>query len=217
MKIEDSLWTDIWVKEKYLPISSILEDIEVSVCLASFAYTMKSNFREDMKILDYGCGPGRLCNFMSKRLKNFTYYGIEPKSIYGKSCIDKAKILYKNDKRANFGFIGEDIEIEAINSVDVVLLLSIFTHTTIEQTEIILKKLNPIIEKNGSIVFSVILDTNYKTVGSGAYTLEDTYQIVYNTEEQIEEIKRVLECNIKLEDTYLTPKNHLHSIYRAFK
>jgi G:T-mismatch repair DNA endonuclease (very short patch repair protein) len=34
---------------------------------------MGEYFKENMKILDYGCGPGQFCNFMSSKLKNFEY------------------------------------------------------------------------------------------------------------------------------------------------
>jgi ubiquinone/menaquinone biosynthesis C-methylase UbiE len=36
------------------------------------------SFCEGMVMLDYGCGCGRYANWISRRIKDFTYYGLEP-------------------------------------------------------------------------------------------------------------------------------------------
>jgi SAM-dependent methyltransferase len=216
MKNTDSLWLDVWSKEKYPPIKKLTtKDIEDKLFAmdASCAYSMGSYFTEGMKILDYGCGPTRFCNFMAQRIQNFTYYGIEPSSNYGKSCISDALNSYKDDERIKLGFIGDNIESEAIDSVDVVLLLSIFTHTTIEETESILWKLYPVIERGGIIVFTMILRDKYETIGPGAYNIGDTYAVTYNTTEQVNMLAEKFNCSMTLKDTWLHVNTWLHNIY----
>ena len=211
MKDTDKLWLNVWSKEKYPSCGELSTKEGMDVGFASFAYAMGRYFGEGVKLLDYGCGPARFCNFMSSRLKDFKYYGIEPNSEYGINCIQKAKEFYKKDRRISLGLIGDDIESESIKEADVALLCSIFTHLTIEQTESILYKLYPIIENDGIIVFSMIIGNEYEICKPGHYSIEETYGIVYNTEEQIRELTRMYD--IELKDRWMTPKKHLHSIY----
>jgi SAM-dependent methyltransferase len=242
VKLEDSLWTEKWSKEPFPPINTnyltqtgVSHDAEgnlyiicvpagygvdaepkASLCFASFAEAMGGNFKEGMSLLDYGCGSARMCNFMSKRLREFTYYGVEPDSPFGNSGIDTAAYYFGHDERVRVGFIGSDLEREAIDKADIALLLSIFTHTDIEETEQILRKLCPIIQRDGKIVFSVMLGESYALIGGrGAYTMQNTVCIVYNTAQQIEELGQKLGCTMRLVGDFLADGGYLHSIYEA--
>jgi len=224
MNFEDKLWIEKWIQEPFSPISETYvcagygtdKEPDGSLCMASFAFSMGDNFKEGMKLLDYGCGSARFCNFISKRLKNFTYYGLEPDSPFGNEGIEIAKNHFGYDQRVKFGFIGTDLEKEAINNVDTVLLLSIFTHTTIEETEQILRKLFPIIERGGKVVFSMILGSRYRPLGKGAYTMPESIDVVYNTTQQIKVLKQKLSCNMNFVDSFLAG-DYLHSIYEVVK
>ena len=225
MDKDNKLWIEEWSKEKYEPIQKDFVSVgngtdaepKSSMCLAAFAVGMKENYKEGMKLLDYGCGNCRMANFLSKRLKDFTYYGVEPNSPYGKGQTESATNYFGNDKRVSIGLIGEEIEKEAISNADTVLLLSVFTHTTIEETKAIITKLIPIIERGGSVVFSVILGDKYSPVGNNAYTIKDSYGVVYNTLKQIEELQQQFNVNMELTYEYEADGGSKHSVYRTTK
>ena len=224
MKFTDKLWIDVWSKEKYPPIVENYNGIIVgtddepaaSLCIASFINAMGDKYKEGMKILDYGCGSARVCNFLSKRLIDFNYIGLERvESDYCRNCINKAIELFKKDPRVEVGYIDTDLDRKAIATCDTVLLLSVFTHTTIEETERILIKLLPVIERGGNIVFSMIHGDSYKLGKDNTYGFKDNYRITYNTIQQVDELKTKLRVNIDLIDTFDT--NALHTIYRVSK
>ena len=222
MKITDKEWLDNWAILKFPPI---VEDYEskgiivgsdeeplASVCMASFAKVMGHNYREGMKVLDYGCGSARFSNFLSMRLKDFTYIGLERNiSDYTKECIDKANELFSHDPRVRVGYTESELENEAIEIADTVLLLSVFTHTNIEETYRIVEKLLPITKRGGSIVFSMIHEPEYALIGN-AYGFNDNYSITYNTTKQVKELAKAFNVSIKLIDTY-DAGGILHSIY----
>lgn len=225
MKFNDELWIKKWEITPYDPIienydqKGIIvgtdQEPKASLCMASFANAMGDFYKEGMKILDYGCGSARFANFLSQRLQNFSYIGLERKeSDWGVSCINKAKELFENDPRVNVGYVGSDIDNMAIETCEVVLLLSVFTHTTIEETEIILKKLLPIVDRGGCVIFSVIFGNKYELRGS-AYGFLDNYNITYNTKQQIEDLKIKLKVKMDLIDTFNA--GVIHSIYKMTK
>lgn len=234
MNFTDKLWVEKWVNEYYPPIVQDYEkkgmvvgtdkEPDASLCLASFAEAMGSKFKEGMKVLDYGCGSARFANFLSLRLKDFQYFGLERKeSNWGVLCVNKAIELFDGDSRVNVGYVNTKLEEKALETCDTVLLLSVFTHTTIEETEKILVKLLPIVNRGGNIVFSVIFADEYKLIGN-AYGFVDNYNITYNTKKQIKDLKNKLNINICLIDTLvsdgitLSPNNGvIHSIYQITK
>lgn len=224
MILSDDLWINKWSKEYYAPIVSDSEyalhgiivgtDAEpsASICITSFINVMGDKYKEGMKILDYGCGSARVCNFLSKRLKDFHYIGLERfESDWGQTCIKRANELFGHDSRVEVGYTNTELDKKAIDTCETVLLLSVFTHTTIETTEIILIKLLPIVERGGNIVFSMIHGNEYRLVGN-AYGFTDNFNVTYTTKEQVENLKNKLNVNIDFIDNYYS-----HSIYRVTK
>lgn len=177
------------------------------------AEAMGSYFKEGMKILDYGCGMGYFANYMNSQLKNFTYFGVEPDSSFGQRCISKDTRRNRRDGRMTFSFIGTPTEELAINESDIALLVSIFTHLDIDQTEEILSKLMPIIQRKGSIFFTMILGDEYKLGRGGRYSLSKTYSVVYNTKDQVEYLADKFNSSINLKGTWHHKHDWLHSIY----
>lgn len=225
MKFTDNLWINKWSKEIYVPIVLEYEkkgiivgtdpEPKASLCIASFVNAMGEKYKEGMKILDYGCGSARVSNFLSKRLKDFHYIGIEKfKSHYTETCINKAIELFGHDERVIVGYTESELEKKAIEICETVLLLSVFTHTTIEETERILKKLLPIIDRGGNIVFSMIHGNKYELKGN-AYDFKDNYSITYNTIKQVDDLKNKLNINIDLIDMF--DAGVMHSIYKITK
>ncbi|MFC1612651.1 hypothetical protein ACFL29_02255 [Patescibacteria group bacterium] len=228
MKITDTAWKEIWFKEKYEPISNEYlsrgfgtdKEPESSVCMASFANAMGTKFRDGITLLDYGCGSARFCNFMSRRLKDFLYYGVEkPGSFerWGEKAITYAHNNFGHDNRICLGFVGDNIEKEAIEKAEVALLLSIFTHLTIEDMNAIMDKLMPIILRGGSIIFSLFIGEAYITGRDKVYGFKDCYSEVYYTKEQIEAMAQRLNIKIDKKDVFKTPRGHKHIIFNAHK
>jgi 2-polyprenyl-3-methyl-5-hydroxy-6-metoxy-1,4-benzoquinol methylase len=221
MKFTDEIWENYWSKELYAPIVEDYKGIIVgtdmepraSLIIASFINALGEKYREGMKLLDFGCGGARVCNFLSKRLKDFQYIGLERKeSQWGQDCINEAQTLFGHDPRVDVGYVNTDLEKRAIETSDAVLLLSVFTHTTIETTEDIVKKLLPIIDRGGCMVFSMILADEYKLVIENAYGFKDNYNITYNTRSQVDYLREELGVSIDLIDTF--DAGVIHSIYR---
>lgn len=159
-----------------------------SLWMAYLSEAMGDHFHEGMKILDYGCGGARYANFLSGRLRDFTYYGVEPRNTQvgnwePRNAIEIAKEKLGHDSRVRLGYVGTALEAEAISNANVALLGSIFTHLKIEESLKILDKLLPILER-GAIVFTVIFDSKYHWDSSGAHGVEECYTAVYNTPDQ---------------------------------
>jgi len=53
-----------------------------SIGMSEFFQPDECELKEDISILDYGCGAGILCNYVSGQLKRFKYYGLEPNSLH---------------------------------------------------------------------------------------------------------------------------------------
>ena len=85
MNIKDKLWTDKWSIIKYKPIFSnyyvhgfgSADEPDSSLWMSSLSEAMGEYFKEQMIVLDYGCGSARYGNFLSYRVKDFEYYGID--------------------------------------------------------------------------------------------------------------------------------------------
>lgn len=129
----------------------------------------------------------------------------------------KNPILFGHDSRIKLGFIGDEIEKNAIDNANMALLLSIFTHTTIEETKNILKKLLPIVERNGIIIFSMILGNKYSPLGANAYGFKDSYGVVYNTQLQVNQLVKELNVDIELDNVFEADGGYKHSIFKTRK
>lgn len=168
-----------------------------SLWMAYLSEAMGKHFHEGLVVLDYGCGGARYANFLSGRLQEFTYYGVEPRDTQvgywePRNAIEVAKEKLGHDPRIHLGYVGSELEREAISNANVALLGSIFTHLKIEKSLEILDKLMPILDR-GAIVFTVIFDSKYHWDSSGAHGVEECYTAVYNTPDQY--------------DTYFKSKN----------
>jgi len=83
--------------------------------------------------------------------------------------------------------IGSDLEKEAIEKVDGVVLGSVFTHLLIEDFYMVMYKFIPIIERGGIVSFSVFLEDEYRHENhSNVYGVENCYSRVFYTREQME-------------------------------
>jgi hypothetical protein len=160
-------WDEYWVNVKGGPLlknpspkvygGTNYEPL-ATIGMTAFLDAVKDKFVENFSILDYGCGAGILINPISERLTNFTYYGLEPINGDGPSRIKLGKESFI-DSRVQFGFIESDYDDVIKNKLDCVILISIFTHLTIEDIYLTLDKLIKVFEvnPNSTIVFSCFI------------------------------------------------------------
>src|SRR5207248_2040734 len=126
-----------------------------SLWLASLSEAMDESFRAGMTVLDYGCGAGRYAHFLRQRLKGFRYFGLEkPGSTFkhGEKSIKIARRLFRWVPRIRFDLIGSRLESVALERADLVVLGSVFTHVDLDEMQLILRKLQPVIARGGKIV-----------------------------------------------------------------
>jgi SAM-dependent methyltransferase len=162
-----------------------------------------------MKILDYGCGNARYCNFISERLADFTYYGVEPPgSPVSQGAIDGARRAYGIKPYVKLGFIGEEVEAEALQQVDGVVLGSIFTHLLFDQFEAICAKFQPILDRGGKVVFSVFLDQVSRWGTNNAYQHKECYSAVWYTQEMLDKYAAKNKVTIQLKETFPAGAGH---------
>lgn len=164
MNNEHQHWNEYWSSTKNTPIyknppaevygGTNYEPL-ASIGMSCFVDAIKEDFVEGFKIIDYGCGAGILANFISERLTDFTYFGLEPSTGWGPSRLETGR-NYLNDPRVSFDFVDNYEKIIQNTSIDSVVLISVFTHLTIQDTLEILENLIQIFKynKKASIVFS---------------------------------------------------------------
>jgi len=173
---------------------------------------LEDKFKEGLKLLDYGCGNGRISNFLSGRLKDYTYYGVEPDGSAGLSI---AKEYFSNPKH-HFDLIGSEIEKEALENVDCIVLGSIFTHLKIEDFEIVMEKFKNSLLRGCDVVFSMFIGDEYWIRGEGGcYGIENCYALVIYTMDQLENFCKDNNYILKEFDSYLAQEVHLHRMFKV--
>jgi SAM-dependent methyltransferase len=141
---------------------------------------------EGCTVLDYGCGGGRLANYLSMRLEHFTYFGLEPAHGDGPANIQFAKHHFA-DERTTFDLIGSYTEIEAIKQADLVVLGSVFTHLLYEDSCVLLSRFLPVLFRGGRVVASVFVGESYELEGiSNLYGCPSCYSKVTWSAEQLD-------------------------------
>ncbi len=141
--------------------------------------------REGLCVLDYGCGGGRLCNYLSKQLEKFSYYGLEPAYGQGPAYLNFARSHF-NDPRVVFDYIGSPTEIHAIKNADYVVLGSVLTHMPYEDAIIVMDKFRSVVAGGGKIVASVFIGDRYVCLGTNCmYGSPNFYSLVHYTPAQL--------------------------------
>lgn len=117
-------------------------DIESSIVIYA-------GLRNGMKIIDYGCGSGRLAASISKKLK-IDYLGIDVIDDLLKYAISKSPNEYAFKKHQNLNVPVAD------NSVDMICAFSLFTHLLQAETYIYMDDMYRALKPKGRLVFSFL-------------------------------------------------------------
>ena len=196
-------------------VGSDQEPYSTTWCEA-LSHGLGEKFKEGMWVIDWGCGYGRYYNWLEAVLEDFFYYGFEPR---GKNNGDLLiKFCRKTFELAHepclFEFIDNDeVVVNALLTCDAVILGSIFTHISIEAAHKLVQKFTPLLDRDGVVVFSVIIGDEY-TLGEPAYEVEGSYHLVTHTEKQIEELAEKNDCTLTKTGSFTTNHEQEHFIYR---
>lgn len=108
-----------------------------------------AGLREGMRVVDLGCGSGRLASALHKDAARISYVGID---------IVKALLKYAKTKAPTYEFIlHRDLSIPQKDaSVDMVSAFSLFTHLLQPEIYIYLEECVRILKPGGKIVFSFL-------------------------------------------------------------
>ena len=115
---------------------------------------------EQSQILDFGCNVGNFLNYATSRLKN-NYTGVDlnlPSIQVARQKHPDQKFIHYNKWHPSFNPTGEpDINITDIidNKFDVIILYSVFTHSTILETRKELDVLKQMLNPGGKILFTI--------------------------------------------------------------
>ena len=214
MDINSKSWKEKWSENKYPPSNPSYfctkeygTDFEPdsSIWCASLLEPVIEQLQEPFSVLDYGCGNGRLFNFLSRHFKNFTYYGLDTKTNHGIESIKKAKDFFQHDNRACFG--------HEIVPCDLNVFGSVATHISIELFESILKNLTS--SRIGTVA-SFLISDKYYFDHSGLYEDPNCYGHIYYTKEMIESLAFKLNLQFNLKELFVTKYNDFHYIYNFF-
>ena len=189
-----------------------------SIGMSCFLDAVREDFKEGYKVLDYGCGAGILGNFISARLQNFTYYGLEPDTQHGHERIGLAK-QYLTDKRFTFGYIETDFSVVSKQKLDSVILISIFTHMIEDDIRIALDLLQNIFISNpkASIVFSCFLDQESRVESLQSHIWDRFYGISFITKDFLTQYCSENNLNLVQHMEFVAQGGHVHSIIKLNK
>lgn len=221
------IWDNFWQHKKYNAIfnnppkyaygGSNIEPL-ASIGMSCFLDPCKSKFIDNFSVLDYGCGAGILSNFISERLLNFTYYGLEPYTNHGIERINIGKSLF-NDQRVFLSFIEKDLDYCLSKKLDCIVLISVFTHLLIEDIFSILDKLKKAFDVNNdcSIVFSCFTDNNPRTEQFQPHIWERFYNLSYISESSL--INYCLKNNLSINKhmSFVAQGGYVHEIFTIKK
>jgi len=221
-------WEDYWKNTKNKPLyenppaevygGTNFEPL-ASIGMSCFTDAVIDKFKEGFTIIDYGCGAGILCNFISERLTDFDYYGLEPNSGWGPDRITLGKQFF-NDNRIKFGLIESDYDnIISSKKIDAVILISVLTHLTIEDGLKVLGNVCKVFDynENSSVVLSCFTTENPRIGSLQNYINDNYYSDSYI---KLEDLKNYCEKNslrIEKHMDFIAMGGYNHEIFKITK
>jgi SAM-dependent methyltransferase len=221
--IQDKIWNNFWKNKTQKPIIEVPpkilyggtnEEPLASIGMSYFLEPIKNKFIDGICVLDYGCGAGILGNFISERLKNFFYYGLDTNSSHGNERLNLAK-EYLNDERLYFGTIDENLKKVLNKKIDIIVLISVFTHLPVNEIHKILNNLKNVFKKNknASIIFSCFISDEDKLIDYLPDIWDNFYGISFIKEKHLTDYCKQNNLNLKKHSIFVAANNHEHHIY----
>lgn len=221
-------WQQYWQQQNYSPIINTPPAVLyggthheplASIGMSCFLDAVKDKFKENFSVIDYGCGAGILSNFISSRLQNFSYLGLEPNSTHGKERINLGT-EYFNDPRIKFGFTDDFLN-NINDNVDAVILISVFTHMVFEDIKLILDQLLNVFNSSPdcTIVFSCFiseLDEPY-TVNPQPHIWERFYGESYIALSDLNTYCNENNVHLEKHMDFEAQGNYIHQIFKITK
>ena len=189
-----------------------------SIGMCCFLDAAKDKFTNGFSVLDYGCGAGILSNFISERLSDFNYYGLEPNTPHGKERISLGKNLFK-DERVFLGLINDDLDFCLSKQIDSIILISVFTHLLISDITQILDTLINVFDKNPNcdIIFSCFTSDFSKTESPEPHIWERFYGKSYIQESELNDYCKNNNLKIHKHISFTAQGEHVHEIFKITK
>ncbi len=220
-------WESFWKEEKYPPIvefpppelyGGTNTEPEASIGMSKFLDPNRNAFTEGFGIVDYGCGAGILANFISARLNDFYYLGLEPDTKHGRERIEIAK-SYFNDPRTNFGIIKTGGLKSTSIRIDLIVVISVFTHLQFGDIRSILDELIIIFDYNpeAKIVFSCFTDHDVRVENPEPHIAPNFYGKSYIYKPSLEMYCSNKQVNLVKEQDFVAAGGHVHEIFSISK
>tara|TARA_Y100000004_G_scaffold126608_1_gene142528 strand:- start:1479 stop:2207 length:729 start_codon:yes stop_codon:yes gene_type:complete len=222
-----SAWNEYWVNKKFKPIienppqvaygGTNIEPL-ASIGMSYFLEPCREKFKDGFVVLDYGAGAGILCNFISERLEDFKYYGLEPYSEHGIERISLGKDIFK-DSRVTFGYIEKDLNLVLSESPDCIVLISVFTHLELDDITKILNNLIKVFDYNPNcdIVFSCFLADKEYAVHPQPDIWKNFYGQSFIQESSIQNYCSLNNLELTKCPFFIADGGHKHEIFKINK
>lgn len=221
------IWDSFWSIKEFDPIlknppaisygGTNIEPL-ASIGMCCFLDASKDKFKDGFSVLDYGCGAGILSNFISERISNFEYYGLEPNSTHGIERINLGKNLFKDD-RVFLGLINDDLDFCLSKKIDSIILISIFTHLVIDDVIQILDNLIKVFEKNPNcdIVFSCFTSEISRVENYQPHIWERFYGVSYIQESELINYCEKNSLSLNKHISFTAQGGYVHEIFKINK
>jgi SAM-dependent methyltransferase len=221
------IWDSFWSIKKFNPIlknpplisygGTNIEPL-ASMGMCCFLDPSKDKFKDGFSILDYGCGAGILSNFISERLSDFEYYGLEPNSVHGTERINLGKKLFK-DNRVFLGLIDNNLDFCLSKKIDSIILISVFTHLIIDDVTIILDNLIRVFKKNPNcdIVFSCFTSEISMVKDHQPHIWERFYGVSYLQESELVSYCKKNNLTLSKHTSFTAQGGYVHEIFKINK
>jgi len=179
---------------------------------------VRDRLREPFVLLDWGCGDGRLFNFLSKRFRTFKYFGLERPGLYGDKCIQAARSSFGHDARAEFDVYDTETETRAAKEAGVAIMGSVATHITFDAFEGIMDRILPVLERGGVLVASFFIEEKYEAKYGTRYGHEDCLGWVSYRQDQIDDLCWMMGLKSEPEGVFVADgMGNIHRMIRFLK
>ena len=151
-----------------------------------FLFLKEEGLKKHHKILDIGCGGGRLGNNLISYLDKRCYYGFD-KETYMINYFKKSLNNILKNKEPNIFQIDFNSNFNFDTKFDFVYAYSVLTHNIESQFIDLLKKLRPFMKETTKIYFTFLLGEKYYVTGKHRRRLNE-YRMVWYTFDNIKDI-----------------------------